>query len=633
MTAVAKESVVDLLQAVRRLRGDAPTLKLDERWQDFLETTSQLCLADQVLLVELSNRANEADVKFITVAPPHRTLELEHKVPKLTLISSVQKALAQQFSVVMPQALGELILVVVALVHQANRCLVFGFDPALKPRLSEMVLRAQLIADIPQSDVRQTGVSATSVQDAVDHSLSPSELQDSALSTLDLLVEIYRTTHFAAAAYALVNGLVSECPSVDTAILGWEKEGYVRVVSISHFDKFEQKTEFVKMLESTMEEAADQGHAIYFDDQAWPESTFLSLAHQQQKKETGCRAIFTLPLPKAHETDEDVVVMLISQKDEIGTEVINTLNFLSYLIRPRLEDLKAEDESLLFRWLHAAHRKLTKIFGVGRVWSKTLAAVLSILLLLGVFGTLPHRIEANAQLTTENIRTISAPFEGRIEQASVTTGDEVQAGQVLAEMDTVDLFLQRSETQSDLVRSQAEVNRSRAEMDLIETEIGLSRVAQGQARLARLDAFVEQSILTSPIDGVVVEGERQDLLGLPTSAGQSLFRIARVEDMYLRIRVPEEDIHFIDIGDVGEFVFLSQPGQRIPFAVSRIVPMASVEGQDGAKFEVRGEFQVPPQAWWRPGMSGVVKIDQGRKQAIWVIFHRVIDRLRLWLWW
>jgi multidrug efflux pump subunit AcrA (membrane-fusion protein) len=200
-------------------------------------------------------------------------------------------------------------------------------------------------------------------------------------------------------------------------------------------------------------------------------------------------------------------------------------------------------------------------------------------------------------------------------------------------MDTVDLFLQRSETQSDWVRFQAEVNRSRAEMNLIETEIGLSRVAQSQARLARLDAFLEQAMMTSPINGVVVEGERQDLLGLPISAGQTLYRIARVEDMYLRIRVSEEDIHFVSIGDAGEFVFLSQPGRRIPFTVSRIVPVANVEGQEGARFDVRGEFQVPAETWWRPGMSGVVKIDQGRKQALWVIFHRVVNRLRLWLWW
>jgi NADH dehydrogenase len=34
-----------------------------------------------------------------------------------------------------------------------------------------------------------------------------------------------------------------------------------------------------------------------------------------------------------------------------------------------------------------------------------------------------------------------------------------------------------------------------------------------------------------------------------------------------------------------------------------------------------------------PGMPGLAKIDAGPRNISWVLFHRTIDKLRLWLWW
>jgi hypothetical protein len=47
---------------------------------------------------------------------------------------------------------------------------------------------------------------------------------------------------------------------------------------------------------------------------------------------------------------------------------------------------------------------------------------------------------------------------------------------------------------------------------------------------------------------------------------------------------------------------------------------------------VRCQFDGPLQAWWRPGMSGVAKINVGSRTFFWVIAHRTIDFLRLYFW-
>lgn len=39
------------------------------------------------------------------------------------------------------------------------------------------------------------------------------------------------------------------------------------------------------------------------------------------------------------------------------------------------------------------------------------------------------------------------------------------------------------------------------------------------------------------------------------------------------------------------------------------------------------------QDWIRPGMSGVVKIDAGKRSILWILTHKVVDFLRLYFWW
>ncbi|MDO9218198.1 MAG: histidine kinase, partial [Lacisediminimonas sp.] len=65
--------------------------------------------------------------------------------------------------------------------------------------------------------------------------------------------------------------------------------------------------------------------------------------------------------------------------------------------------------------------------------------------------------------------------------------------------------------------------------------------------------------------------------------------------------------------------------------VQRITPAASVK--DGHNtFPVRAQSLSTHPAWWRPGMTGVAKIDVGYRPLAWVMTHRFIDYLRLTFW-
>ena len=78
--------------------------------------------------------------------------------------------------------------------------------------------------------------------------------------------------------------------------------------------------------------------------------------------------------------------------------------------------------------------------------------------------------------------------------------------------------------------------------------------------------------------------------------------------------------------------FVSQPKLKFPIEVERIDPVAVAE-EEGNVFLVRALLSEGAGEWWRPGMSGVSKINVGKRNVLWILTHRTIDFLRMFLWW
>jgi hypothetical protein len=96
--------------------------------------------------------------------------------------------------------------------------------------------------------------------------------------------------------------------------------------------------------------------------------------------------------------------------------------------------------------------------------------------------------------------------------------------------------------------------------------------------------------------------------------------------------VDERDVHEISAGASGEVAFVSRPHLKFPINIERIDPAAVVDDK-GNIFLVRSVFEDEIAEWWRPGMSGVAKINVGKRNILWILTHRTIDFLRILLWW
>lgn len=491
--------------------------------------------------------------------------------------------------------------------------------------LGELMIRLQLIADLPMGGAAGVQERATGEADRPP-AATP---EPSLLELLDLVARVMQEKRFGAAALALVNGLVPVA-GCDQVVLGWRQVSYVRARAISHLDRFERKAETVQLLEAALEEALDQQSDIAYPS---PDGQgAVVLAHERMSRALDLGRVRSLLLGRADRAPEAVVMLANRGERPLAERSHQLVSVALHLLMPWLADLQERDRWLGARLWTGLLRSLRDWFALEKP-ARGLATVATALLLgFAVFGTWPHRIEANAELATDSTQLISAPFDGFVQEVRVALGDEVARGDELAALDVRELYLQESEIRADLRRFEAEADRARAAREPAEVEIARARVAQAQARLEKVLFRLQQAAIRAPFEGVVVEGDRRDLAGMPVRQGDRMFRIARVEGLYAVLQMPERDIRYLGAEATGELRLLSAPGEGIPFTVENVVPVTQVKGAQGNHFAVRVRLDADAQAWWRPGMSGMALVDAGERPIVWLLTRRLVDMVRMKLW-
>jgi HlyD family secretion protein len=118
-------------------------------------------------------------------------------------------------------------------------------------------------------------------------------------------------------------------------------------------------------------------------------------------------------------------------------------------------------------------------------------------------------------------------------------------------------------------------------------------VAQSQANLDLIDAQISKTIVTSPVDGVVLTRAAQP--GSVVNTGATSITIGRIDELTITVYVPEDRIGEISLNETASVSVDSFPGQTFAAAVSFISNQAeytprnvqTVEGRKNTVFAVK----------------------------------------------
>lgn len=222
--------------------------------------------------------------------------------------------------------------------------------------------------------------------------------------------------------------------------------------------------------------------------------------------------------------------------------------------------------------------------------------------------TVPQDAVYSSTVQANVINNIAPQTVSRIQKINVEVGDFVNAGQILAEMDRLQMEqtgLQLKNNETELGRLKqllAEGGISQSDFEAIELSYNVSK--------STYDNIVENTILRSPVSGVVSARnyDRGDLY----SMGQPIFTVQQIVPVKLLVGISETDYTKVKKGDKVTVTADAFPGKTFTGSVIRLYPV-----MDPATHTFNVEVQIRNEnRELRPGMYARVTVNFGDNNSI-----------------
>ncbi|MDR2738640.1 MAG: efflux RND transporter periplasmic adaptor subunit [Treponema sp.] len=216
-------------------------------------------------------------------------------------------------------------------------------------------------------------------------------------------------------------------------------------------------------------------------------------------------------------------------------------------------------------------------------------------------GTLEKIVSSSGSLKPVATVNVLARMSGKVEKIYVDYNDSIRKGDVLAELNTDMLRLQREQQAASVVKARANYElqlinyqnqQKLAEKNLISEyelktgktalDIQTAELSASEASLKVIETEINQyAFITSPIDGIVLErniSEGQTVVEGSSSNSTSLFTLAEnLEEMQIEAGVGELDIPSIHKGQGVRFTLESLPGRSFSGIVESLRLMPSIQ--------------------------------------------------------
>lgn len=619
-----KTDTIEILNSLTNLRNSS--LEEEEFWFEYLESISLLTKSNLSFIVKkdeeltLFQEYDDASIDDISKDSIYNNIS-----------SLVQRSSQNTYAYEKSNFQNRHIVAIKidSIEEESEFFLCFLIENNNKNEFTNVILRAILCKDVPFAYFNNKNKSkAVEVYQSNDMNDIDEQEENDLTSVVELINYIVSENKFKLSIMKLVDELCTRYKANRVSI-GWEFNQYVTPKAISHVEDFLKSSYSSKALEAIYEEAYEQDSEIFYPEDK--NSDLITNAHEIYLKDNKLSNLYTFPIRL-----EDEIIGVISlefKESELSFSSLETIRLALNLIAPILNNIYTHDQNIFKKSLVKTEKMSKNFFGPQKSLLKLSTILVSILFLWIIFGKLEYKVESVTNLQTDNISYVSAPFDGIVQEVFVDSGDDVEKGKKLLAFDDKEMILKKLEINADLIRYDTEAEKARSQRKLADMQIALAKKEQSEANLKKLNYFLEKAELKSPFDGIIIEGDKEKLLGSPFSKGDILIQIAKPTDLYAKLKVQEEYIDEIKVGQIAELNLLSRPHEYFNVKVEKIIPMANVDDENGNVFTIKVVFLDEVKPWMRPGMSGIAKIKIEQRPVYWILTHKISDFLHMHVWW
>ncbi len=172
------------------------------------------------------------------------------------------------------------------------------------------------------------------------------------------------------------------------------------------------------------------------------------------------------------------------------------------------------------------------------------------------------RIGGEAVVAPQHLVTIDAPVDGNVTMVYAHEGQRVKAGDVLGAMNDWQWRADLASTeakyqqamlvmQNDLAHGAAQSGADRAQAEFLRAEV------------TRASARMESAQLRSPIDGIVVTPDLQNVAGKHLDAGTAFAQVLDLSSAIVQVSIPERDTVLMHPGETVAIKLDSYPQRTL----------------------------------------------------------------------
>lgn len=451
-----------------------------------------------------------------------------------------------------------------------------------------------------------------------------------------------------------------------------------QVSAISGQDTFDKRSNVVRLLKNLATTVSRTGEDLWFTGDTTDLAPQVEKAVNAYVDESHTKQLAVLPL---RESDKDLEENTTEENDKrreniLGAIVIEQLvdsrppeGMLQRIDVVRRHSVTSlanaqEFEGLFLLPLWRTLGK-TKVLLTARNLPKTLLAVLAMGGAIFALCTIPYdfTMVADGKLLPVVRRNIFADIDGMVTKVLVNHGESVRKGDVVAQMQSLDLegqFTQlEGETASNLEETittdrQRQMLSDNSQTDPAEVEQLTGRLAQLEAtrislekQYELLEEKKERLTIKSPIDGKMVTFRVRELLeNRPVRLGNRLMEIADpAGDWELEIYVPEAKMGHVleyqqklretdpDAKLQVSFILATHSAEHLTGTVEEIDTSAEVMGEEGNTVRIRVSFPQEdlkrlvddPANQLKVGADAKAKIMCGKQPVGYVLLHDLFE--------
>jgi len=432
----------------------------------------------------------------------------------------------------------------------------------------------------------------------------------------------------------------------------------VKVVAISGEDIVDKRSNTVRAIQNAQTEVVVSGEAGFFSTQAKESEIAVQTArnpqHERLAKSREVHSVYSVPLRKEQDLVAVVTFEFSASPCDEGTRQI--IDVTTGQVAPILH-LSLENKRNFFKRSWDGIKKSAQwIFGKEHPWRKAAAVAVAALAAYAYFGTIEFKIAGNCALEPFRRHVYAAPFNSTIKAVMVKPGMRVKSGDTLVEFDREEIELKLRETRSELSSTRLDETIYRfSEQEIAKANAARARIEAKKARIALLQQQLSKATLKADTSGIVISGDFHQDVGRPVRTGEQLVEIAPLKKLVLLVEIDQGDIEYAKAGLKGRFTTKAAPDEHYDFTVSKVRPAPEIRNNKsvfiaeaiiennispvtkGGK-KAGGEGERAPAAnekskELRPGLEGAAKLYIGRRKFAWVMTRKIVNWVRLRLWW